>query len=489
MVEAEAVEGEQSSENAAKNALVEGNGEAVACAKTNRNLPIFWCATCCTKLTSPTQAITHLNGKSHKSKVTQESRKRGLPVPEENKCSTENEEDGPTSKKSKAESAEVEHCKDCDILLNSAVMADQHYKGKKHASTVAKKEKAKNLPPDTIPVPDEISKSHFCECCQVPLNSDEQAQQHVNGQRHKVKAGIIVKKPPPPPPSSKIIYPPQAPRGGLNGRNGGRGGQGRGRGRGNFTHRGTGRGWVKGGVDFVGGHQYSSPSHVNNSSGDRGRGRGWSSSRGSSDAYRGRTEASRGRGYHSRASGDRENGRAHDESHKSFGVSGNDNGWGHPGNKGYQSSYTTQPSQAKSYNTIPSGSSASEYEYSTYNFNSTSQEKSTGSNYQSYDKYYSSGTQNNYPNATQASAEKPNSTPSNQNHHSNNGYSTAGYYEQNQNSQGTNVSQYANTSTGSTDNYYSSNYNKDAGYYSYGYYEQKPPEVQAADATYDSYYG
>jgi len=485
VVETEGAEAEQPSEIELKKANAENEG---VCAKTNRNLPIFWCATCCTKLTSPTQAITHLNGKSHKSKVTQESRKRALSGHEED-CGTENEGNGPTTKKTKAEPIEVEHCKDCDILLNSAVMADQHYKGKKHASTVAKKEKAKNMPPDTIPVPEEIAKSHFCQCCQVPLNSDEQAQQHVNGQRHKVKAGIIVKKPPPPPPSSKTIYPPQDSGKAANGSRGhgnrGRGSRGRGSRGGNFLHGGAGRGWVKGGIDFVSGNEHYSTSsgYVNTSAGDKGRGRGWSYSRGSSNAYRGQTGGSRGRGYHSSTTGGAV--KATETGYSGYQGSGSNCGWGYPNHNGHTSSNTTtQSSQGKVNQPNATGSGTSEYKYSSYNFNTTPKAESSGS-YQSYN--YNAGAQNSYQ-TTAKTDEKPANT-SNSNQHSNDGYSTAGYYEQNQYSQGANISPPPPPPTPSQYAYYSSDYNKDAGYYSYGYSEQKPPAVQAADATYDSYYG
>ena len=67
-----------------------------------------------------------------------------------------------------------------------------------------------------------LAKSHFCDCCKVLLNSDEQVQQHVNGKGHKVKAGII-KKPPPTPPSTRGLGSTARGRGGLLNRGRGRG--------------------------------------------------------------------------------------------------------------------------------------------------------------------------------------------------------------------------------------------------------------------------
>ena len=209
-----------------------------------KKLPVFWCDPCSLKLASPTQAIQHLTGRLHKIKVTPKEdgalRKRVLD-------SDGNPVEEPTTKRCKLEEVDQSiPCKECNIVLNSAIMAEQHFKGKKHASTLVKlANAAKPIAPPVMPV----DKTRFCKYCNITLNSDGQEKQHCDGKSHKLNAGII-------PP----ITPNQ--RGGVRGRgqvhngkeNGridldydrGRGGGGIYGGRGRGDSRGRGRGDSRG---------------------------------------------------------------------------------------------------------------------------------------------------------------------------------------------------------------------------------------------------
>ena len=185
---------------------------------------IFWCGICNLKLHTPTQAMQHLYGHSHKSKlntknnvnvqnninhVAMQKPKHGL--------DSKNQE--PASKKSKVQQqpentngSDKLFCSDCDITLNSATTAKMHFNGKKHASVVAAKKtwplssgKQHVTSSDEGHSSEQISTQakrkkekpiqSFCNDCNILLNSDEQVVQHSNGTKHKLNAGIISQPP------------------------------------------------------------------------------------------------------------------------------------------------------------------------------------------------------------------------------------------------------------------------------------------------------
>ena len=147
--------------------------------------PIFWCITCKYKLPGHYTALVHMRTKSHRLKKNAleslESRKRVLQVTTDETATTAVVE--PVTKKAKAEEV---HCFDCNIVLNNPLIADAHFKGKKHLTALAKKANA-NSPMGSV---------HYCECCKLAFNSAEQIQQHYAGRKHKTRSGQITRPQP-----------------------------------------------------------------------------------------------------------------------------------------------------------------------------------------------------------------------------------------------------------------------------------------------------
>lgn len=151
-----------------------------------KKLPIFWCDTCSLKLATPTQAIQHFSGKSHLAAVTPKS---SDPAIRNNKRDLDSNSnlmaDGPDPKKVKLNQCDQSiECKECGITLNSSSMAEQHFKGKKHALILKKLEAAAEKLSNSV-------NATFCQFCSITLNSVGQVKQHYNGMRHKMNIGLV----------------------------------------------------------------------------------------------------------------------------------------------------------------------------------------------------------------------------------------------------------------------------------------------------------
>ena len=143
--------------------------------------PIFWCELCQLKLNTPFIAIQHTSGKSHKAKKSKQdsiNQKRKLlpnnvepdesvvvqePATKKPKKQTNNvieepatimikkqttkdviEEPATKKRKEKSVLSNLDlKCDDCNLVLQSEIIALQHFKGKKHAKVIAAKITAK----------------------------------------------------------------------------------------------------------------------------------------------------------------------------------------------------------------------------------------------------------------------------------------------------------------------------------------------------------
>ena len=189
------------------------NRPLITIAQPAKGIPIFWCERCSQKLTTPIQAIQHLAGRTHKTKLhssndvhiqdnlNELNRKRGFEDPEVNIKTTPPEQYDilqPNTKRNKVESvnpvlSELTSdqsliCNECSLVFTSHMTAEQHLKGKKHLAVIAVK-----LSSSKNPTP--ADKTHFCQACNIALNSEGQIKQHYNGVRHKLNAGTVIDAP------------------------------------------------------------------------------------------------------------------------------------------------------------------------------------------------------------------------------------------------------------------------------------------------------
>ena len=92
-------------------------------------------------------------------------------------------------------------CNVCQLSFNSPSQAEMHFNGKKHAAAVANKAitegKASAINADSARQGGgKKGLTKFtCAVCDFSLNSQWQLNQHMNGIRHKLKAGIISEPP------------------------------------------------------------------------------------------------------------------------------------------------------------------------------------------------------------------------------------------------------------------------------------------------------
>lgn len=134
------------------------------------------CNDCGVVFNSPASAQQHFTGKKHIQTMAEKSA-----------LSTEN-----IPKNDKSELV----CNDCGVMFNSSISAKQHLTGRKHAQTIAEKAVSSSLLKNSVTVqPSKPAKDMYCSTCNVPMTSQMQLQQHYNGVKHKLKAGII-KEPP-----------------------------------------------------------------------------------------------------------------------------------------------------------------------------------------------------------------------------------------------------------------------------------------------------
>ncbi|CAD6222157.1 GSCOCG00000769001-RA-CDS [Cotesia congregata] len=80
-------------------------------------------------------------------------------------------------------------CHDCDLCFTSETVLDAHLQGARHAKQIRSKVIMENLGGTKIAFSkDQEASGLKCNVCNVSLNSIQQLQTHLNGNRHKKKA-------------------------------------------------------------------------------------------------------------------------------------------------------------------------------------------------------------------------------------------------------------------------------------------------------------
>lgn len=174
---------------------------------SNDKLPDLFCKECDLTFNSPSSAQQHFSGKRHAQTIAENAlyvpTKRQYPEPP--RPVTKSAEPTIIKKPYVVEKPASNDklpdllCNDCGVMFNSATSAQQHFLGRKHAQTIADNAlSSASLFKNSAIVQhkkENVVKEMYCSMCNLQLTSQTQLQQHYNGVRHKLKAGVI-KEPP-----------------------------------------------------------------------------------------------------------------------------------------------------------------------------------------------------------------------------------------------------------------------------------------------------
>ncbi|KAG8439392.1 hypothetical protein GDO86_005561 [Hymenochirus boettgeri] len=153
-------------------------------------------------LSSPVVAQSHYEGKTHMKNL--KLRQQGG-IPEGTLLQTKKPIVRKPTVAAKTEDPldSTKFCTLCHATFNNPLMAEQHYKGKKHKKQETKSQlmtiytssvnSLPQAPPPTVKGPSPGSESDFfsvgkgysCDTCSIVLNSIEQYQAHISGLKHK----------------------------------------------------------------------------------------------------------------------------------------------------------------------------------------------------------------------------------------------------------------------------------------------------------------
>ncbi|XP_043846316.1 lysine-rich coiled-coil protein 1 isoform X2 [Dromiciops gliroides] len=180
-----------------------------------------FCDLCNMIFSSPVVAQSHYVGKVHAKKLKQfmgehaqmsppsSQPDKGLPVVN---CAGP-EPPQPTSDRAAPEAAMEEtspscggpaldlndpdrYCELCCASFNSPLMAQQHYVGKKHKRSEARKKILEEMGQKTLPAESTSSAlgvgNYICPICSVTLTSVEMYQSHMQGNKHQLKESLVV---------------------------------------------------------------------------------------------------------------------------------------------------------------------------------------------------------------------------------------------------------------------------------------------------------
>ena len=153
-----------------------------------------WCKLCSLVLNSQVQAEQHYKGKAHYNQCL----KLGVVLPNrpvKSKGKSETPTEGTAESETKRKSTTT--CEICNIVFNSDAQAASHFYGNKHnkrASLTIEQNAWKPIlygeeEPETAE-----NKRHYCEPCNLLLNSEGQLETHLQGQQHRVNVGEKVAK-------------------------------------------------------------------------------------------------------------------------------------------------------------------------------------------------------------------------------------------------------------------------------------------------------
>uniref|UniRef100_A0A5F8GGY0 Lysine rich coiled-coil 1 n=1 Tax=Monodelphis domestica TaxID=13616 RepID=A0A5F8GGY0_MONDO len=88
------------------------------------------------------------------------------------------------------------YCELCCASFNSPLMAQQHYVGKKHKRSEARKKILEEIGQKTLPAESTSSAlgvgHYICPICSITLTSIEMYQSHMQGNKHQIKESLVV---------------------------------------------------------------------------------------------------------------------------------------------------------------------------------------------------------------------------------------------------------------------------------------------------------
>ncbi|XP_074003716.1 lysine-rich coiled-coil protein 1 [Numenius arquata] len=168
-----------------------------------------YCNLCNVSFTSPVVGLSHCLGKIHAKKLKQLSRDQAhvpaqsmqpvsalqKPVAEKPLLPSKAEESSSTSNiRLKLNDAD-KYCKLCCAPFNNPLVAQEHYNGKKHRRNEARRKILEELGDKVIP--GEYSTNalgvgyYVCSICNVIVTSIETYQDHVQGNKHRIKETVL----------------------------------------------------------------------------------------------------------------------------------------------------------------------------------------------------------------------------------------------------------------------------------------------------------
>ncbi|XP_061607170.1 zinc finger protein 346 isoform X2 [Phyllopteryx taeniolatus] len=154
--------------------------------------PMKICDTCKMTFTSAVMAHSHYQGKIHAKNLKLKSvdplmRQQAAPAPSKKKAAAaEAAAAAATATGEGGEGSDKDpnrFCSICQASFNNALMAQQHYSGKKHKKQLTKQDLMKIY--GTPATPASTAKGLPCTLCNIELNSVDQYQSHISGAKHK----------------------------------------------------------------------------------------------------------------------------------------------------------------------------------------------------------------------------------------------------------------------------------------------------------------
>ncbi|XP_077361467.1 zinc finger protein 346 [Festucalex cinctus] len=150
--------------------------------------PMKICDMCNMTFTSPVMAHSHYQGKIHAKNLKLKSvdplslTQQAAPAPSKKKVA----EQAAAAVGNAGQGGDKDperFCSICQASFNNALMAQQHYSGKKHKKHLAKQDLMKIYGNPATAA--STAKSLPCTLCNIELNSVDQYQSHISGAKHK----------------------------------------------------------------------------------------------------------------------------------------------------------------------------------------------------------------------------------------------------------------------------------------------------------------
>ncbi|NXC12261.1 ZMAT1 protein, partial [Corythaeola cristata] len=155
-----------------------------------------YCSLCNMIFTSPVVALSHYLGKIHAKKLKQLSGDEAhMPAQTVQPVSAE---ESLSSCNTRLTLNDPKYCKLCCAPFNNPLVAQQHYVGKKHRRSEARKKILEELGDKAVHVEPSTSAVgvgyYMCPVCNITLTSIETYQSHVQGNKHRIKETVLVNR-------------------------------------------------------------------------------------------------------------------------------------------------------------------------------------------------------------------------------------------------------------------------------------------------------